>query len=207
MPKLSPAAREVRRAQIMCAAHACFARLGFFSTTMDDVATEAGVSKGTPYLYFDSKAALFQALYEAWSCGLSERFEAALASLPESERRSPRANLRVVLRAIGEHVVEEPDACRVLLEAQAQARHLPTIAEATAASQAQTLASLERLLEAGAACGDWRIDGRADLHARLFLAAINGLMSQWHVEPYSFSWDAAATALVNELSATASTSG
>src|SRR5215468_11192716 len=106
MPKISPASREIRRTEIMRAAQRCFARLGFFSTTMDDVAGEAGVSKGTPYLYFDSKAALFRALYEAWSCGLSERIDAALASLSESERRSPRANLRVVLTAIGNHVME-----------------------------------------------------------------------------------------------------
>jgi len=206
MPKISPAAREIRRTEIMRAAQRCFARLGFFSTTMDDVAAEAGVSKGTPYLYFESKAGLFRALYEAWSCGLSEKMEAALSSLPEFERRSPRTNLRVVLTAIGEHVMAEPDACRVLVEAQAQARQLSGIAEATATSQAETLASFERLLEAGVASGEWRLAGRADLHARLLLAAVYGLMSQWHLEPDSFSWAEAATALVNQMSATADAS-
>jgi hypothetical protein len=45
--------------------------------------------------------------------------------------------LLAALTAIGEHVAAEPDACRVLLEAMAQAQHLPGIAESTAASQSR----------------------------------------------------------------------
>jgi hypothetical protein len=38
------------------------------------------------------------------------------------------------------------------------------------------------------------------LHARLLLAAIYGLMTQWHLEPGSFSWSEAARAMVEQLS-------
>ena len=48
---------------------ACFARTGYHATTMGDVAEQAGVSKGTPYLYFESKQALFIVLHEQWDCG------------------------------------------------------------------------------------------------------------------------------------------
>ena len=37
---------------------------GFASTKLEDVATRAGVSKGTLYLYFDSKESLFKAVIE-----------------------------------------------------------------------------------------------------------------------------------------------
>ena len=37
---------------------------------MADVAAQAGVSKGTPYLYFASKEALFLALHEEWDLSL-----------------------------------------------------------------------------------------------------------------------------------------
>ncbi|MDE3075460.1 MAG: TetR family transcriptional regulator C-terminal domain-containing protein, partial [Chloroflexota bacterium] len=73
---------------------------------------------------------------------------------------------------------------------------------ATANAQAETLTGLSRLLEAGAASGDWRLDGDVTVHARLLLAAMYGLMTQWHLEPGSFSWDEAATALVSQLSST-----
>jgi hypothetical protein len=53
MPKIAEAVRAARREQIIAAGLACFARSGYHATTMADVAAQAGVSKGTPYLYFD----------------------------------------------------------------------------------------------------------------------------------------------------------
>jgi AcrR family transcriptional regulator len=97
MPKISEAARAARREQITAAALACFARAGYQATTMADVAAQAGVSKGTPYLYFESKEALFIALHEEWDCGLANRVTAPIAALPEAGRRSPRQ----VLHAVG----------------------------------------------------------------------------------------------------------
>jgi AcrR family transcriptional regulator len=53
---------EVRRAQILDAASRVFLEEGLSSTTMDDVASAAGVAKGTVYLYFRSKEELVEAL-------------------------------------------------------------------------------------------------------------------------------------------------
>ena len=41
-----------------------FVERGFATTRLEDVAARAGVSKGTLYLYFDSKEALFKAVIE-----------------------------------------------------------------------------------------------------------------------------------------------
>ena len=56
-PKVDVA--DERRAHIMQAALACFARKGYHRTTMDDIVTESGLSKGTLYWYFKSKDDLF----------------------------------------------------------------------------------------------------------------------------------------------------
>jgi AcrR family transcriptional regulator len=40
-------------------------KMGFAATRIDDIARRAGLSKGTLYLYFDSKEALFHGLVEA----------------------------------------------------------------------------------------------------------------------------------------------
>ena len=64
MPKIAEEARAARRDQIIAAAAECFARSGYHVTTMADIAEAAGVSKGTPYLYFPGKEALFIALYD-----------------------------------------------------------------------------------------------------------------------------------------------
>jgi len=55
-------APEVRRQTILKAALATFAERGFAAARLDDVAARAGVAKGTLYLYFHSKEALFEAL-------------------------------------------------------------------------------------------------------------------------------------------------
>lgn len=48
----------------MAAALDLFVERGFAATRLDDVAARAGVTKGTLYLYFDSKEALFKAVVE-----------------------------------------------------------------------------------------------------------------------------------------------
>jgi AcrR family transcriptional regulator len=52
---------EDRRAQIIEAALGSFLRQGYNKTTMDDIVTASGLSKGTLYWYFDSKDDLFAA--------------------------------------------------------------------------------------------------------------------------------------------------
>lgn len=52
----------VRRDAILDAAEQLFSQFGYRRTSMDDVARRAGVAKGTLYLYFDGKVALFRAM-------------------------------------------------------------------------------------------------------------------------------------------------
>jgi len=54
--------KDARPPEILDAALAVFAQKGFAATRLDDVAAKAGITKGTIYLYFDSKQALFEAL-------------------------------------------------------------------------------------------------------------------------------------------------
>jgi AcrR family transcriptional regulator len=64
VPKISPAQEQHRRAQILAAAMACFARQGYHATSMDDVVRESGLSVGAIYSYFASKEDLFLTLNE-----------------------------------------------------------------------------------------------------------------------------------------------
>jgi TetR/AcrR family transcriptional regulator, repressor for uid operon len=195
MPKIAEAARTARRDQIIAAGLACFARSGYHATTMADVASQAGVSKGTPYLYFESKQALFVALAEVWDCGTSERIDAAIGALPEAGRQSPRAVLSAVAAAIAAHVQAESETCRVLMEARALAAHEPFIAAAMRAADAEAHRRLEELFVAGVAAGQWAEGTDPALSAQLFTAGLYGLMAQWQLAPGSFSWPQAAAAL------------
>jgi len=73
---LSPAAEEssesVKRRQILEGARKVFLAQGFDGASMGEIAKVAGVSKGTLYVYFDSKESLFAALTTEEKRGLAE---------------------------------------------------------------------------------------------------------------------------------------
>jgi AcrR family transcriptional regulator len=80
--------KEARPAELMAAALELFVEKGFAGTRLEDVATRAGVSKGTLYLYFDSKEALFKAVIQEGivpileeGAGLVDSFEGSAADL------------------------------------------------------------------------------------------------------------------------------
>jgi AcrR family transcriptional regulator len=55
---------RAKRRQIMEGARAVFLAQGFDAASMGEIARQAGVSKGTLYVYFDSKELLFEAIAE-----------------------------------------------------------------------------------------------------------------------------------------------
>jgi AcrR family transcriptional regulator len=71
---------NARRKAILNAALDEFSARGFAAARLDDVAQRAGVAKGTIYLYFADKEALFQELVRFQLIPIVGLFEAALAS-------------------------------------------------------------------------------------------------------------------------------
>lgn len=69
--------KEARPAELTAAALELFVEKGYAATRLEDVAAAAGVSKGTLYLYFESKEALFKAVVR----------EGLLPALAEGEKR------------------------------------------------------------------------------------------------------------------------
>jgi AcrR family transcriptional regulator len=56
--------KEARPGELLAAALDLFVERGFTATKLEDIATRAGVSKGTLYLYFSSKEELFKAVIQ-----------------------------------------------------------------------------------------------------------------------------------------------
>ena len=71
---------DFRRDSILQAAHVVFARHGYAETTVDLIAREAGVAKGTLYLYYPSKTALYSAAVIAGLRELAAETSRVLAS-------------------------------------------------------------------------------------------------------------------------------
>jgi len=90
--------KQARPQEILDAALACFAERGFAASRMDDIAERAGVTKGTIYLYFENKDAVFKAL-------VRESIGAQLANVLENVRAyegPSRELLRLILTVLGQ---------------------------------------------------------------------------------------------------------
>ena len=69
-----------KREQILDGAKSAFMRLGFDAASMNDVTRQAGVSKGTIYVYFQNKEELFGALVEREKGKFTENLRDILAA-------------------------------------------------------------------------------------------------------------------------------
>ncbi len=68
---------RARKEEILDAATVVFSARGFHAATLDEVAAEAEVSKGSLYLHFDSKESMIDGLAEKWQTIDAETFAAA----------------------------------------------------------------------------------------------------------------------------------
>jgi AcrR family transcriptional regulator len=75
-----PDVSEERRTQILEAAMAVFARQGFDQARMDDIAQEAGLSKGALYLYYKSKDAIIAAILQFFFSRAMKKLQGFLES-------------------------------------------------------------------------------------------------------------------------------
>lgn len=57
---------ERKRLLLRQVAHRCFASAGYHETTVDDICTRAGVSKGAFYWHFEGKQAVFLDILNSW---------------------------------------------------------------------------------------------------------------------------------------------
>ncbi len=194
MPRTSTAAKEARRTQILDAAVRCFARRGYYETTIEDLVAETELSRGALYLYYPSKEAIYLAISERWNCGLEEAIRARLT--PD---QTPADILQVLIEVNGEHVRAQTDACRILIEGWNLAHHIPALAERKAKQQARSIASLSHLLRAGIKAGEFREDMEVETQARILMATLHGLMVQWHRQPGSIDWRAIAQEVLRGL--------
>lgn len=136
MPKLTEAGRQTRRLQIAQAALRSFARNGFVATSMTDIIRESGLSAGSIYSHFDSKAELvrFSALallddrgehLQQLSGGNSEVLTPHLLLRRLVEQVLPEELGGVVLQLFAESV-RDPELAPVVVEALDKVKGLVT---------------------------------------------------------------------------------
>jgi AcrR family transcriptional regulator len=94
--------KQARPAEIVAAALEVFVERGFAATRLEEVARRAGVTKGTVYLYFSSKEALFKAVVRETIVPVIAQGEALAQSFPGSARELVERLVREYWRLVGE---------------------------------------------------------------------------------------------------------
>ena len=102
---------EERRTGILDSALAVFSESGYHASSIDDIATEAGVSKALIYDHFASKQELYADLIARNARELTQRIGAALVGV---ELESGSSRLAIGLDAFFAFVEERRDAWRML---------------------------------------------------------------------------------------------
>ncbi len=164
---------ESRRAEILDAALQVFGQYGYRRTSMDDVAREADIGKGTIYLSFAGKEEVFQALSERLAQRMLAGAEAA------SRRPGTTADKLAGMHAAwfgtyAETISRSPHAAELL-----DAKHrLSADLVADAASRYKRL--VRDVLAGAAAAGELDLEPAgltADTAAELLIASARGLES------------------------------
>lgn len=101
--KLTRAEQKVQRPlQILDAAFEEFSRKGFAATRVEDIADRVEVTKGTVYVYFETKERLFEAMIDH----VATPFQKAFKSYQRSSE-DPVEELEALLSFLFDHLIDE----------------------------------------------------------------------------------------------------
>lgn len=181
---------EERITQILDAALRVFAREGFAKARMETIAEEAGLSKGTLYLYFDSKDALITALLERFFATELQDFQLLLATdAPAADR----------LLFLAQHLAAEVEAMStqmsISFEFYAVAARQESVREFLRAYFHQYTDLIEALIQQGIDRGEFRQTPTREA-ALTLVALFEGLNLLHVVDPEAIHFQLQAEAAV-----------
>lgn len=186
---------EDRRAQILEAAARCFASKGFHLTTMDDVAAESGLSKGSLYWHFENKDDLLIELGRWYLSG----FEQETARILQKPELDCEERLRQVFAMLGAGLQNTRDLLSVSLEFFAHSRNSQKMSDMLRDVYSAWFDDFETMFDDCIAQGVVREVNTRDLTA-FVAAAFDGLMMQ-ELFLGPVDWRSVSDTMLNVISA------
>ncbi len=168
---MATAAVDKRRV-ILDAAVRVFARQGFHTCRVSDIADEAGVAYGLVYHYFNSKEEILDTLF-------LERWDVMLAAIAEADasQRSPHDKLRAIAAFIIDSYRHDPELMKVIIVEVTRAAntfgrtHLAKIREAYSGIAAIVARAQEE--------GTFRAEITPEFGALAFYGLIEQVLTGW----------------------------
>jgi AcrR family transcriptional regulator len=171
---MTTAATDKRRV-ILDAAVRVFARQGFHTCRVSDIADEAGVAYGLVYHYFSSKETILDTLF-------LERWDVMLAAIAESDasEHSPRQKLYAIASFIIDSYRHDPELMKVIIVEVTRAAntfgltHLEKIREA--------YSGIAAIVEDAQAQGVFRTEITPAFAAQAFYGSVEQVLTGWIFE-------------------------
>jgi TetR/AcrR family fatty acid metabolism transcriptional regulator len=162
--------QEDKRRLILAAAVRVFARKGYHTCRVSDIAEEAGVAHGLLYHYFRSKDEVLETVFrETWADIVGAAHRVDETDEPARERLAGIA--KILLRAWK----RDPDLVTVVVREGLRSRDLQRrVAEIREAFEA-----IERIVAGGQQAGEFRDDVDARLASVVFYGALEEILTGW----------------------------
>jgi TetR/AcrR family fatty acid metabolism transcriptional regulator len=168
---MTTAATEKRRL-ILDAAVRVFARQGFHTCRVSDIADEAGVAYGLVYHYFSSKEEILDTLFlERWDVML-----AAIADADESDR-SPAEKLRAIAGFIIDSYRHDPELMKVIIVEVTRAAN--TFGLTHLAKIRDAYAGIAAIVAKAQTDGAFRTEITPEFAAQTFYGSIEQVLTGW----------------------------
>ncbi|SCB61108.1 transcriptional regulator, TetR family [Rhizobium aethiopicum] len=151
--KITRAERKaLRPIQILDAAFEEFVRCGFAGTRVEDIADRVGVTKGTVYVYFETKEKLFEAMINHFSVPFQE-----LLAITDELSGSVTERLKSILNLLYEQIAEDRTTRELVRLVIAEGQRFPDLIDRHHDEFiAPIIAKIESLILEGTASGEFR---------------------------------------------------
>jgi len=175
----------VTRDLILDAAERVFQRRGVSRTSLQEIAQEAGLTRGAIYWHFDNKADVFDAMLRRVTLPMTTRFNDQSAD----EAAEPLQHLRRNVASAFHQTVHDQQVQRVFEIASHKVEYvdeLLTLRERHIAERDQCMGDLQRQVSLAVDCGQLPKGISVRPAAIALHALIDGLMHNWLLHPESF---------------------
>lgn len=167
---------------ILDAAATLFAEHGVSRTTLQHIATAAGVTRGAIYWHFEDKGAMFNAMMERAAMPL----ESAMALLDQPDSVDPLGDLREYAVCVFRLTVDDPKARRTFEIATLKMEYtgeMTAVRERRAHNQAEWIRRTESRVRLGIKIGQIKPTVKPRAVALGMWALMDGLIRNWLIKP------------------------
>jgi AcrR family transcriptional regulator len=182
---------EETRSKIMESAVKLFSNRGYNTASVDDICTEAGVSKGAFYHHFKSKQALFLALLDGWLQTIDQAIEAS------KDKPVPEIFIQIT-EAFPYIFATANEGLPMFLEFWLQASRDEKIWQASVVPYRRYHKRFTELIKKGVNEGSF-VEVNPELTSRMIMSTAMGLLLQSLLDPKGAKWEKVARDSTNLL--------